>query len=84
MIVEKDHPAIEKTLDPFYVAVPMTSEDGSGQIYTINLEPKNDVIDGPEIKKDVTEIENDRDSFDVGEEHTWIIRGDIPVDIAEV
>lgn len=81
LIVEREHAAIEKPLDPFYVAVPMTSEDGSGLIYTINLEPKNDVIGGPEIKKDVTEIENDRDSFDVGEEHTWIIRGDIPADI---
>lgn len=61
----------------------MTSEDGSGLTYTINLEPKNDVIDGPEIKKDVTEIDNEKDSFDIGEEHTWIIRGGIPADIAD-
>ena len=82
LIVEREHPAIEKALDPFPVAVPMTSEDGSGLIYTINLEPKNDVIDAPEVKKDVTEINNDKDSFDVNEEHTWIIRGDVPADMA--
>ena len=82
LIVEREHPAIENVLDPFPVAVPMTSEDGSGLIYTINLEPKNDVIDAPEVKKDVTEINNDKDSFDVNEEHTWIIRGDVPADMA--
>ena len=83
LIIEKDHPAIEKTLDPFPVAVPMTSADGSGLTYTINLEPKNDVINAPEVKKDVTEIDNETDSFDVNEEHTWIIRGDVPADMAD-
>ncbi len=82
LIVEREHPAIENVLDPFPVAVPMTSEDGSGLIYTINLEPKNDVIDAPEVEKDVTEINNNKDSFDVNEEHTWIIRGDVPADMA--
>ena len=83
LIIEKDHPAIEETLAPFPVAVPMTSADGSGLTYTINLEPKNDVINAPEVKKDVTEIDNETDSFDVNEEHTWIIRGDVPADMAD-
>ena len=80
LIVEKEHPAIAEVLDPFYVAVPMTKEDGTGLIYSVDLHPKNTVIT-PDIKKDVTEIENNTDTVDVGEEFTWIIRGDIPTDI---
>ncbi|MBR6527522.1 MAG: SpaH/EbpB family LPXTG-anchored major pilin [Lachnospiraceae bacterium] len=83
MLVERPHAAIEAPLAPFYVAVPMTTEDGSGLSYTINVSAKNDIKDGPEIKKDVTEIENNLDSFEVNEEHTWIIRGGVPVDMAD-
>lgn len=83
LIVEKAHPAIKAPLAPFLIAVPMTSEDGTGLQYTVNLQPKNDVVDGPEIRKDVKEIDNDLASFDANEVHTWIISADIPVDIAE-
>jgi len=41
------------------------------------------VVEGPKILKDVTAIENNRDSFDVNESHTWILRGKIPVDLAD-
>lgn len=83
LIAEKEHAAIVEPLSPFLIAVPMTSENGKDLIYTVNLEPKNIVVPGPDVKKDVTEIDKESDSFDVGEEHTWIIRGDIPVDMAD-
>jgi hypothetical protein len=82
MIIEQDHPAIVKPLDPFLVAVPMTSEDGSELINVIDLHPKNDILPGPEVDKNVTAIDQDSDTVDVGEHHTWIIRGEVPVDIA--
>ncbi len=82
MIVEQDHPAIVKPLDPFLVAVPMTSEDGSELINVIDLHPKNDILPGPEVDKNVTAIDKDSDTVKVGEHHTWIIRGGVPVDMA--
>lgn len=82
LIVEKAHPAIQKALAPFPVAVPMTTGDGAGLTYEVELTPKNDVLPGPDIRKDVTEIKQDLDSFGVGEVHTWIIGTDVPVDMA--
>lgn len=82
LVVERPHPAIVAPADPFYVCVPMPNETGDGWIYTVNAQPKNQVIPGPDIRKDVTEIENNEDTFHVGQLHTWIIRSDIPADIA--
>ena len=83
LVVEREHPAIKTPADPFYVTVPMTSADGSGLKYVIDVTPKNVVVEGPDVKKDVTSIDNDLDSVNAGVEHTWIIRGDIPVDMAD-
>ena len=83
LIIEQEHPAIVEPLAPFLVAVPMTSQDGSSLLYTVDLQPKNTVLPGPEVNKDVTEINQDKDTVDIGEEHTWIIRGDIPADMAK-
>lgn len=80
LIVEQENAAIVAPIAPFYVAVPMTSDSGNAWEYTINIEPKNDVVIGPEIKKDVTDINNNKDSFDMDENHTWIIRGTVPAD----
>ena len=82
LIIEHEHPAIVKPLAPFIVAVPMTSDDGKWLNYTVNLNPKNEVLPGPEVEKNVTQIGTDLDSFDVGATHTWILRGDVPADIA--
>lgn len=83
MIVEKENPAVIQVVDAFFVIVPGTTEDGSGYAYTINVYPKNTTESGPDIKKDVTQIENDHDTFNVGEVHTWIIRGGVPAGIAQ-
>ena len=82
LVVEKENPAVVSPVEPFFVAIPGTNEEGIGHSYTVTLHPKNTVEVGPEIRKDVTEIEQDEDTFDVNEHHTWIIRGDIPAGIA--
>lgn len=82
LVVEQTHPAIVEPAAPFFVAVPMMNEAGDGWIYSVTVEPKNQVVPGPDIRKDVTEIENNEDTFDVDAAHTWIIRTDIPVDLA--
>lgn len=83
LVIEKDHPAITTPLLPFYVTVPETSQDGTSKDYIVDLRPKNVLLTGPEIDKDVTEIDQEEDSVNVGKEFTWIIRGTIPADIAK-
>lgn len=58
----------------------MTADDGSGLIYEVNLQPKNEVYT-PAINKDVIEIDNDRASVDAAETFTWIVRTNVPKDI---
>lgn len=82
LLIEREHPAIVAPLAPFIVAVPMTNAEGTDLEYMVTINPKNEVLPGPEVEKNVTEIGNDLDSFDVGDTHTWILRGDVPVDIA--
>ncbi len=82
LVIEKENPAIVSPAAPFYVAVPMTNDSGDNWTYTINIEPKNNVVSGPLISKDVTEIDNDEDTFDIDQTHTWIIRSGVPVDFA--
>lgn len=83
MIVEREHPAIIQVVEPFFVAVPGTTADASARIYTINIYPKNLTETGPDIKKDVTQIGNESDTFDVDQIHTWIIRGGVPAGIGD-
>lgn len=81
MIVEQHNPATTGAVSPFYIAVPGTIEDGGGHAYTLNVNPKNVTEKAPDIRKDVTSIDNNSDSFDEGEQHTWIVRGDVPAGI---
>lgn len=83
MIVEQFSAATLGPVDPFFAAVPATNESGDGYVYTVTVNPKNATESGPDIKKDVTEIENNWDTFDVGQIHTWIIRGGVPAGIAD-
>lgn len=82
LVVEKENTAVIEPIEPFFVAIPGTNEDETGHVYTVTVHPKNTVEVGPEIRKDVTEINNDEDTFDVDENHTWIIRSDIPAGMA--
>ena len=77
LIVEKEHDAIQKVLDPFLVAVPGTVKETGEPIYTVEIMPKNDPVK-PDIQKDVM-----KPSYDMDEIVTWIIQGDIPKDMAK-
>lgn len=82
LIVERQHTAIVAPVEPIYVVVPMTSEDGSSLVYEINIHPKNEVKDDIDIGKDVIELGNDEATVDAYKNHTWIISASIPADIA--
>ena len=83
MIVEEPSAAVTKPVDPFYLAVPMTNPTGDGWLYEINVYPKNDTEGEPTINKDVTKLDNNKDTFDFGEVYDYIIRTSIPADMAK-
>ncbi len=81
LIVELPNDSVEEPMSPFFVSLPDWSKtDANGNpVYEITAEPKNTVInETPDIKKDVTDIDNEHDTFNVGDEHTWIIRTTLP------
>ncbi len=81
MVVELYSAATTGPVDPFFIIVPGTTESGDGHVYTITVNHKKTTETGPDIKKDVTELDNDHDSYDVDELHTWIIRAGVPAGI---
>lgn len=84
LVVERSHPAIESPAAPVMVTLPYASEHGNvyrAELAFVNT-IKESVYTDPLVRKDVTRIENNLDSYAIGEIHPWIIRGDIPVDIA--
>lgn len=81
MIVEKDNVAVLEKVDPFYVNIPLTNPDENAWLYTVTVYPKNDVPQGPEVDKDIDSIGEDSGTSDIGDIHTWIIRGDVPEDL---
>ena len=83
VIAERDNAAIIEPIAPFYIMMPNTNADSNGWDYQVTIEPKNAVIDGPEVNKDVITIDQKKASVDAGEEFTWIIRGELPVDLAD-
>ncbi|MBE6927145.1 MAG: isopeptide-forming domain-containing fimbrial protein [Ruminococcaceae bacterium] len=83
LVVERPHPAIVAPVAPFYVFMPMTSADGTGQEFEITLQPKNDVKGSVHIEKDVQTLGNDEQTVDAAQNHTWIIGTNIPDDIAD-
>lgn len=82
VIERKDNTVVTTLQAPFFVAVPYADEVGAYD-YIVDVYPKNDIIEEDvEIEKDVTEIDNDHSTYDVGEEHTWIIQSSIPAGLA--
>ena len=87
LIVERSHPALTGQAVPVMVTLPYAT--GSGNVYKKDLKDlvsvnsiKPEIYAAPQIRNDISNIENNLDSFAIGELHTWIIRSDIPVDIA--
>ena len=83
LVVELPNNAVTAPAAPFYLSVPMTNPTGDGWLYDVYVYPKNDVEDGPEIDKDVTSIDQEKDTADVDELITYILRGEIPADMAD-
>ena len=81
LVVERDHPAINAPIDPFYVIVPGTTPDGLDYVYEITIQPKNELKGNIKIEKDVITLGNDSATVDAYTDHTWIISTNIPDDI---
>lgn len=84
-LVEKAHPAIQAPADPVLVFLPYTTEVDGNQttVYTAEVKLNNTVKPAPEVSKDVQQINNDRLSVNADAAHTWIIRGEVPADMAK-
>lgn len=83
LVAERPNAAVLAPIAPFYVAIPGTTDDGTGHINAVKVYPKNTTETGPQISKDVTQIDQDHDTFDVDAIHTWIIRGGVPAGMAD-
>lgn len=78
LVEEIPNPSVKSPIPDFLVSLPMTNADGNGWNYDVHVYPKNDVIDGPKIDKDVKSTNNDHTSAKVGDKVEWIIRPEIP------
>lgn len=85
LIKELPSDAVVAPVEPFFIILPDAyheDDDGSTPAYSLTAKPKNVLnTEKPKIEKDVTSINNQHDTFAVGEEHTWIIRTSIPESI---
>ncbi len=82
LVIEREHPAIQRPVDPFYVIMPATNAEGTGYDYEITVQPKNDLKGNVRIEKDVISLGNDEASVDAYAPHRWIIGTNVPEDIA--
>lgn len=82
LVRELKNTVIESVVDPFFVAVP--GGDSENPVYAVNVYPKNTVIsEDVDIEKDVIEIDQNDETLDVNEVHTWIIQSTIPAGLAD-
>ena len=65
---------------PFFLVVPGVAVDGKNA-YTLNVRPTSTLETAPTVEVNVAEIECASGSFDVGQVHTWILRGSVPAGI---
>ena len=83
IVVERENAVTTGAINPFFVAIPGGSSAVDTDKYEILVQPKNNVIEEDIIiEKDVNEIDNDHDTHDVNEIHTWIIQTSIPAGLA--
>jgi fimbrial isopeptide formation D2 family protein/LPXTG-motif cell wall-anchored protein len=83
LVVERDNRAIQVTgkAEPFFVSLPYTDTNSAQWIYDVVVQPKNALVAGPTVNKDVTSYGNKHDSARVDETMTWILRGTVPADL---
>lgn len=68
----------------FFICLPDYSncDENGNPAYTITTSAKNTLHkEKVEIEKDVTRLDNEHDTYDIGENHTWIIQSSIPYGI---
>lgn len=82
IIVERFSAATQGAVEPFFLVIPGTLENGSGYSYTRNIYLENAIETAPDVRMDVTKIDHSSDTYDVGQSHTWIIRSGIPAGLA--
>lgn len=84
LVKELPNPLVSGSVAFFLTLPDYYRGDGDGNpAYTITAQPKNTLVDEKvEIEKDVTDIDNEHDTYDVGEHHTWIIQSSIPTGMA--
>lgn len=83
LVKELEHTSVTAPAAPFFVSVSSVDPETLELDYTVDVYPKNSVVtEDIVIEKDVTEIDNDHDTFDIGQVHTWIIQSSIPTGMA--
>lgn len=83
VVAERANPAIQRPVAPFYITVPCTNPTRDGLVYNVKITPKNEVIPGPNVDKDVISVGQNSATVNAGEEFEWIISGGIPVDMKD-
>lgn len=83
LVVERENAITTGAVNPFFVALPGGAKVEDTDNYIVEVDVKNTVKDEDVIiEKDVTEIDNEWSTYDVGETHTWIIQSSIPTGMA--
>ena len=77
LVVQRTEGEAAEISAPFFLVVPGVGADG-GNAYTLNVKPTGTVEAAPGAQVNVGEVGSTDSSFDVGQVHTWILRGSIP------
>ena len=77
LVVQRTEGEAAEISAPFFLVVPGVGADGENA-YTLNVKPTGTVETAPGAQVTVGEVGSTSGSFDVGQIHTWILRGSVP------
>lgn len=77
-IVQRHSPSTTEPVEPFFITLPEKAESGDGETYTIVVDLKNTLEQGPNIQKEITKQDDHSENHEIP---TWIIRGGVPAGI---
>lgn len=80
LVVQRTENEAAEVSAPFFLVVPGVGADG-GNAYTLNVKPTGTLEIAPRAEVNIAEIGCTSGSFDVGQVHTWILRGSVPAGI---
>lgn len=84
LVTESENSGVVEKGAPFLVSIPMAHPvEQNSWLYDVHVYPKNVVTGEPGVDKFVTEEENKHDTANIGDNVTWIIKSNIPADIAD-